>query len=242
MGRKPKRQRDPARSHGRAQAVVQVTREPCHGSVETQGSGWISAKLSVTVLQELLKCLEETRLTGPAFTPFSKSGEQATHLPGRQRALHGSTLWRKWQPGVEAALADLSGLTCPQCHACLGSHELVAADLNVMRPGAALWPHTDVYETLGKGRFVVVLLLLQPAATGGQFRVALEAGHAEVAWRAVDGASTLARRDRDTVLVPLFAPGDGCVVDGGQMVHEVGRVWGTTPRVSVPITLRCRCS
>ena len=60
-----------------------------------------------------------------------------------------------------------------------------------------------------------------------------------VAWRDVDGASALARRERDTVIVPLRECGDVCVISGERMVHEVTKVSGPSDRFTMVLTLRC---
>ena len=74
----------------------------------------------------------------------------------------------------------------------------------------------------------------------GHFRVARREGVDEgVAWRDVDGASALARRERDTVIVPLRECGDVCVISGERMVHEVTKGSGPSDRFTMALTLRC---
>ena len=104
-------------------------------------------------------------------------------------------------------------------------------------PQAAIWPHQDV--VIGGGG-PSLLVLLQPAQQGGHFRIAKEA---DVSWREADaGGLTLAQRVRDTVYVPLQECGDVCCFDGCTYVHEVSRVYGSEPRLTVSVTLACGCT
>ena len=236
MGRKRKRQRDPDRSHGRRPAVAPTPRHRAHGSVATQGQGWFCWRLEASVAQELQRLLNSTRLTGPAFQAHSEPGQQGNDLAMVQRPLHGSGLWRTWKGPLRAAIASMHGLMCPCCRSSLAAdHELVAADLNVIRPGAALWPHIDASDVGGP----TVLLLLQPAAAGGVLHVACKPGEGGVRWRAVGEGRTLARRAQDTVAVPLCECGDVCALEGEARVHEVTKVHGESARVSIALSLRC---
>ena len=244
MGRKPKRVRDPNRSHGRASAAVPaVQRELAHGSVVLQGHGWRCGKLSAPALEELRRCLSCTKLSGSAYHDFSGYGEQGNDKPLKQRRLLGSPLWRAcWKGAAQATLRDMNEIMCPKCGESVTAHEIVSCDMNVMWPGAAVWPHMDVFDNVGHGPFVGVTVLLQPAAKGGLFRVARELGEGGVAWREVGKSKRLARVARDTVLVPLFVSGDVIVFSGDVLAHEVQKVSGETPRVSMVMALRCRSS
>ena len=243
MGRKPKRVRDPNRSHGRASVVVPpVRRQPAHGSVALEGHGWRCGHLSAPVLEELCGCLRHTKLDGKAFAAFTSYGQQGNDDPLRQRELMGTPLWSAlWKGPVLAALRDMSDIMCPQCGESVNAHEIKACDLNVLKPGAACWPHLDLFDNVGIGSFVAMNVLLQPAAGGGLFRVAREAGEGGVAWRLVgDDGHSFARAQRDSVLVPLFESGDVCVFSGGEMAHGVGKVYGESRRVTLLVTLKCR--
>ena len=233
MPRKQKRKRDPDRSHGRGPVVALVPRHLAHSPPTMQGAGWTCTRLTPHAAERLCSLLSSTRPTGPAWHPHNAPGQQGNDLPLLQRALLGSSAWAKWQPAVRETLSELHELLCPECGRAISSHQFVSCDLNRVRPKAALWPHVD--KLIGDCR-VVLLVMLQPAAIGGHFRVARREG---VAWRDVDGASALARRERDTVVVPLRECGDVCVISGMRMVHEVTKVSGPSDRFTMAFDLRC---
>ena len=138
------------------------------------------------------------------------------------------------------AVSSMHDVMCPRCGRFVSEHDVVDADLNVMKPNAALWPHMDEHLGVRKGRVVTALVLLQPATAGGQLRVSRAAGEDGVAWRSMSSdAITLARRSRDTMLVPLFSHGDACVMHGERFVHEVTRIRGDLTRVTLVLTLKC---
>jgi hypothetical protein len=239
MGRKPKRVRDPDRSHAKSKSVAPAPRSLHHsgGAMVASGAGSSLGKLSEALRSELLRALAATPLQGPRWREHSVAGQQGNELPMLQLDLSGIRVHRdNWWLLLQQVVAHVA-MDCPCCGASVASHEIVTADLNQVRPQAAIWPHQDV--VIGGGA-PSLLVLLQPAQQGGHFRIAKEA---DVSWREADaGGLTLAQRVRDTVYVPLQECGDVCCFDGCTYVHEVSRVYGSEPRLTVSVTLACGCT
>ena len=242
MPRKPKRQRDPERSHGRSLAVASPPRPLLHSERPQSGPGWVHLRLSTAAHSGLLDQLAVTALTGRAYHAHSEQGEQASDGPMKQRWLMGSAAWKTWKGVVEVALGCLSGIACPRCGGDMSGHTLFGADLNVISPGSALWPHIDLEDTVGsEGQgHVVCLVLLQASTAGGLLSLAKKPGECGMKWReAGTGPGAVARRRRDMMTVPLLESGDTCVVDGCSYLHEVTRVRGTMVRVTLSLQLSC---
>ena len=238
MPRKPKRQRDPARSHGRCLAVASPPRLLTHVRRAVSGCGWESAKLSPAVLRGLMDRFAMTPLRGAAYHAHNQPGEQANDLPMVQRRLRGSSVWGSWRAVIEESIRDLEGMPCPRCGRGVTRHSMLGADLNVYPPGFSIWPHMDA-EIPGGGH-MAVLILLQAATAGGLFGVAGKKGELGVAWReAGTGPGTVARRRRDMLPVPLLEAGDVCILDSIEYIHEVTKVRGSVARVSIGMDLRC---
>jgi hypothetical protein len=240
MGRKPKRVRDPDRSHAKSKSVALAPRSLHHsgGAMVARGAGWGQGKLSEALRAALLRALAATPLQGPKWREHSVAGQQGNELPMMQLDLSGSREHREnWGLLLQQVVAHVA-MDCPCCGASVASHEIVTADLNQVRPQAAIWPHQDAADKrFGGGGRPSLLVLLQPAQQGGHFRIAEEA---DVSWREADaGGLTLARRARDTVYVPLQECGEVCCFDGCTYVHEVSRVYGSEPRLTVSVTLAC---
>ena len=237
MGRKPKRVRDQDRSHAKGKSVAPAPRSLHHsgGAMVASGAGSSLGKLSEALRSALLRALAATPLQGPRWREHSVAGQQGNELPMLQLDLSGIRVHRDhWWLLLQQVVAYVA-MDCPCCGAPVASHEIVTADLNQVRPQAAIWPHQDVV-IIGGGR-PSLLVLLQPAQQGGHFRIAKEAG---VSWREADaGGLTLARRARDTAYVPLQECGEVCCFDGCAYVHEVSRVYGSEPRLTVSVTLAC---
>ena len=239
MGRKPKRVRDPNRSHANGKRVastprVAFTSHSLRRATVAADAGWMQGKLTDALGSTLLRALAATSLSGPQWKPHSNAGEQGNDLPMLQLDLSGIREQRaNWWLLLQEVVAQ-SGMACPCCGAAVASHDMVTADLNQVRPQAAIWPHRDV--VLGGGG-PVLLVLLQPAQQGGNFMIAKKP---DVSWRVAGaGGMTLARRARDTVYVPLQECGEVCCFDGCTYAHEVSRVYGSEPRLTVSITLAC---
>ena len=237
MPRKPKRVRDPDRSHAKGKSVAPAPRSLHHsgGAMVASGAGWSLGKLSEALRSVLLRELAATPLQGPGWREHSVAGQQGNELPMLQLDLSGIRVHRDhWWLLLQQVVAYVA-MDCPCCGAPVASHEIVTADLNQVRPQAAIWPHQDVV-IIGGGR-PSLLVLLQPAQQGGQLRIAKEA---DTSWREADaGGLTLARRARDTAYVPLQECGEVCCFDGCTYVHEVTRVDGSEPRLTVSVTLAC---
>ena len=236
MGRKPKRVRDPDRSHAKGKSVAPAPRSLHHsgGAMVASGAGSSLGKLSEALRSELLRALAATPLQGPRWHEHSVAGQQGNELPMLQLDLSGIRVHRdNWWFLLQRVVAHVA-MGCPCCGPSVASHKIVTADLNQVRPQAAIWPHQDV--VIGGGG-PSLLVLLQPAQQGGHFRIAKKAN---VSWREADaGGLTLARRVRDTVYVPLQECGEVCCFDGCAYVHEVSRVYGSEPRLTVSVTLAC---
>ena len=230
MPRKPKRVRDPDRSHAKGKAVAPVPRLLPRSGAGTvmSGPGWSMGKVSDDTRRSLLRALAATSLKGPAWHEHSKPGEQGNDLPMLQRWLSRQA---NWKPLVEEVIAGAT-VACPCCGDDVSNHVITAADLNMVRPQAAVWPHHDQTRH-GCG----LLVLLKAAQMGGHFRIASEP---DAAWReARAGGLTWTRRARDAVYVPLAECGDVCCFDGRTHSHEVSRVHGSEPRITLSITLGC---
>ena len=84
------------------------------------------------------------------------------------------------------------------------------------------------------------MVLVQAPVAGGDLRVARQCGTEGVGWRAAGpDAMFVARRMRDTTSCRLHAAGQCALIDGCAYVHEVTRVSGSVPRVSLSLTLEC---
>ena len=234
MGRKPKRVRDANRSHTR-QTAPPLPPRPM-GARATAGArgGWQRYALPPSIATALGQTLHRTPLTGQDWSFHSGEGEQGNDLPMRQLNVRSKKVWREM---AQSILLELPW-RCPRCNVLLASHSTTAIDLNVIDPGAALWPHVDV-DHQGKP---AIITLLQPAVSGGLFYVAKrphEDGVDGVAWRGVEEGPAIARRARDMDFVHMLVPGDVCMVNGCDHVHEVTRVTGARARVTLSITPKC---
>ena len=238
MPRRAKRERDPERSHGRKDPDTALLRPLAHSVRVQSGCGWRSERLCASSLEPLLHKLEAMPLSGARYREHSAPGEQGADAPMMQRYLKGSPEWSQWRTVVENSVSTMSTLLCPACGESAAAHTIVAADLNVMVPGAALWPHTDVSPVCV--HYPTCIVLLRVAQSGGLLRAAREAGGDGVLWREVgDRAQALARRARDSVCIPLLQCGDVCMLDGANVVHEVTKVTGPTTRVTLVMTMGC---
>ena len=234
MPRKPKRVRDPDRSHARGEAVAVVPQPLHHTPTVGCHPGWVGGELTAPLRSACMELLAQTPLDGPGWHPHSGPGEQGNDLPMYQLDLSDYPHKDKWWPVLQQVVAAQTAMDCTTCGAAVASHRIRATDLNQVRPRAAVWPHTDVVV---RGGGPSLLLLLQPAQQGGDFRIAREPA---VSWREADaGGLTLARRARDAVYVPLRVCGDVICFDGLTFAHEVSRVHGSEPRLTVSVTLTC---
>jgi hypothetical protein len=236
MPRKARRIRDPLRSHARvAVPKPQQLRETHHGKRMTSGKGWVRSTLRAEEREALVEMLRKLLpVGGVAWRRHSGEGMQANDLPMVQRTFKGTT--SPWYRTCSRVVERDEG-ACPRCGRDVHEHRIGGGvDVNVVHPGAALWPHIDLVEGYCD---VQMLILLQPAVYGGEFRVGAAEGLEAVNWKEVKDSARMKRRARDSVSLFMCAPGDMCVLDSTEYVHEVTRVQGAQARVTLSVGLKC---
>ena len=244
MPRKPKRVRDPNRSHGR-----QLQSQPVAPHVITRtalepnrGPGWQRVEIPLEQVKQLQLLHALTVIDTPKAEwilhykdQTDKSMQQLDILPGMLGHEHRKLNVTRWSEGLKTLLSSMDhSCVCWKCQAPVALHAIKSADLNSIPTGSSLWPHVDLQKTQA------MIILVNAAGAGGEMRVATLPGVDGVEWRneTTSGKSPLARRYTDTVSAQLTYTGDAILLDGGKFVHEVTRVMRGV-RDTVALSLQC---